>query len=176
MTNFTRLLILFHILFKLFLKVKRDYILPFDLLIQAKQVHFLLICLHYSAQVLDLLKCILLSKTPLTDLFLGEKPSLKRSMFTPGDVIVEDTTNNIQIILKLVVRKSNGKILYAQGDQDFANILLSFLTFPLGGVIRKLGGNSSLGNIDGLYKSIADLDEEKYFTSKEAKNMIVNTN
>jgi hypothetical protein len=30
--------------------------------------------------------------------------------------------------VKLVIRKSDGKLLYAQGEHDFANILFSFLT------------------------------------------------
>jgi hypothetical protein len=63
--------------------------------------------------------------------------------------------------------------LYAQGEQDFADLLLSFLSFPLGAVVRVLGGNCSIGNIDSLYKTIFDLDETKYLVSKEAKNRLV---
>ncbi|KEH23006.1 uncharacterized protein [Medicago truncatula] len=79
----------------------------------------------------------------------------------------------IQFTIKLVIRKSDGKILYAQGDREFADLLLSFLTFPLGGVVRMFGGKCSLGSIDALYHSIVDLDENKYFVTKEAKNKIV---
>lgn len=81
--------------------------------------------------------------------------------------------DNINITLNLVIRKSDEKILYAQGEQDFADILLSFLTFPLGAIVRVLGENSSLGNIETLYKSVVKLDENKYFVSKEAKNRLV---
>lgn len=64
--------------------------------------------------------------------------------------------------------------MYAQGSYDFANFLLSFLTFPLGGVLtRMFGGNCSLGSIDSLYCSILNLDGNKYFVTKEAKNRIV---
>ncbi|GAU49675.1 hypothetical protein TSUD_177200 [Trifolium subterraneum] len=73
---------------------------------------------------------------------------------------------------KLVIRKSDGKLLYAQGDEDFANILLSFLTSPLGGIVGLLRG-SSLGSIDALHNSIADLDKYMYFVSEEAKERIV---
>jgi len=55
---------------------------------------------------------------------------------------------------------------------DFA-VVLSFLSFPLGGVVRKLGGNSCVGSVDGLYKSIADINEDVYFMSKAAKNRLV---
>jgi hypothetical protein len=88
--------------------------------------------------------------------------------------VKKDFNIDIQINVKLVIRKTNGKVLYAQGEQDFADLLLSFLTLPLGGVVCLLGGNCSIGNIDALYKSIDNLDETKYLTSLEAKNRLVN--
>lgn len=122
--------------------------------------------------MLDLLKCVVLSKSTLTDLFLVKKPSLEKSMFFCCDV--ENTTSAIQIKLKLFIRKTDFKILFALGKEDFADLILSFLTFPLGGIVTKLGGKCSLGNIDGLHKSIADLDEKIYFTSEEAKSRLLN--
>lgn len=123
-------------------------------------------------QVLDLLKCSLFSKTPLTDVFLGMKPCIERSRIFSDDVktIFSD---DINITVKLVIRKSDDIILYAQGGCDFAELIIRFLTFPLGGVLRNLEGNSSLGSIDGLCKSIADLNEEMYFISKDAKNRLL---
>jgi hypothetical protein len=47
----------------------------------------------------------------VTDLFLGKKPSLERSRFILYDV---EISGNIQIILKLVIIKSDNKVLYAQ--------------------------------------------------------------
>ncbi|XP_045793849.1 uncharacterized protein LOC123888737 [Trifolium pratense] len=122
-------------------------------------------------KVLDLLKCSLVSKTTLTDSFLRTKPTLEESSRIFAYNV--ENTNDIQIKLNLVLRKSDGKILYAQADHDFADLLLSFLTFPLGGVVRIFGGNCSLGSIDALYQSIVDLDENKYFVTKEAKKRIV---
>jgi hypothetical protein len=84
-----------------------------------------------------------------------------------------EISGNIQINLKLGIRKSDGKVLCAQGEQDFANLLLSFLTFPLGGINRIIGENCSLGSISGLYKTIAELNVNKYLMSKEAKNRLV---
>jgi hypothetical protein len=113
----------------------------------------------------------LLSESTLTHLFLGKKPphgSLRLFSFN-----VEISRNNIEIILKLVIRKSDGKVLYAQGEQNFANLLLSFLTYPLGGVARIFGECCYLGSINGLYKSVADLNENKYLISKQAKNRLV---
>ncbi|XP_058741695.1 uncharacterized protein LOC131614084 [Vicia villosa] len=121
-------------------------------------------------KVLDLLKCALVSKSPLTDVFLGEKPSIERSRFFTSD---DGNISNIQITIQLVIRKSDEKILFAHGEQDFADLLLSFLAYPLGGVVGKLKGCSSIGSIDGLYKSIVELDENKNFMSKEAKHQLV---
>ncbi|RHN46225.1 hypothetical protein MtrunA17_Chr7g0239891 [Medicago truncatula] len=116
----------------------------------------------YFLQVLNLLKCSLFSKTLLTDLFLrgnkDRKPSLERPRF-------------FQITLKLVTRKSDNKFLYAQGEHDFADMLLNFLVCPLGGIVRLLGG-SSLGSIDALHHSIAYLDICNFVSEKE-KDMIV---
>lgn len=82
-------------------------------------------------------------------------------------------SGDLQISVNLIIRKSDGKILCAQGEQDFVNLLLSFLTFLLGGITRILGDNCSLGSINRLYKSIAELNEDKYFISKEAKSRLV---
>jgi hypothetical protein len=100
------------------------------------------------------------------------KPRIERSRIFADDVktIFSD---DIHITVKLVIRKSDDSILYAQGGHDFAELIIRFLTFPLGGVVRNLEGNSSFVSIDGLCKSIADLNEEKYFISKEAKNRLL---
>ncbi|KEH32836.1 DUF674 family protein [Medicago truncatula] len=127
-------------------------------------------------KVLDLLKCSLLSKTPLTDLFLGKKPSIERLMMQSiiSSCDVENIfCSDVQITIKLVVRKSDDNILYALGGNDFANLIINFLTFPLGGVLGRLQGNNSLGSINGLHKSLTTLNEDKYFTSKEAKNRLL---
>ncbi|XP_058741705.1 uncharacterized protein LOC131614093 [Vicia villosa] len=122
-------------------------------------------------KVLDLLKCSLVSKSALTDSFLGMKPSIERS---PTIVCcgIKDA-NNRQLSMKLVIRKLDGKIQYAEVGEYFVTFLLSFLTFPLGGVARMFKGNCSIGSIDALYGSILDLDEYKYFVTEEAKNRVV---
>ncbi|CAJ2670489.1 unnamed protein product [Trifolium pratense] len=121
-------------------------------------------------KVVDLLKCALVSKSPLTDVFLGKKPSIERSRFLTCNA---ENSSTIQITIQLVIRKSEGNILFAHGDQDFADLLISFLTFPLGGIIRKLGEYSSMGSIGRLYKSIAESVENQYFISEEAKNRLI---
>ncbi|XP_027903714.1 uncharacterized protein LOC114163608 [Vigna unguiculata] len=123
-----------------------------------------------TKKVVDLLKCSMLSKSCLTDLFLEKKPVIQKPTFVSCSV---ENNSNINIKLKLVIRKSDGKILYALGEKDFADMLLSFLNFALGGVIQKLGGNCSVGSIDGLYESVTDMSENLYFMSKVAKSRLV---
>jgi hypothetical protein len=124
-------------------------------------------------KVLDLLKCSLFSKTPLTDIFLGRKPIIERSMVFSCDDVKDIFRGDINITVKLTVRKSDDNILYAQGGKDLAELIIRFLTFPLGGVLGKLEGKIYVGSIDGLYKSIADLNEDKYFIVKEAKDRLL---
>lgn len=129
-----------------------------------------LLIVLYSKQVLDLLKYSLLSKSSLTNLFLRKEPVLEETSFSTYDV-PNNCRNRIK--LKLFLREKDNEILFAQGEEDFADFVFSFLTFPLGGVVRMLGGNSSLGSIDSLYKSILDLDGYKYLVSSEVKNRLV---
>ncbi|MCH85602.1 DUF674 family protein, partial [Trifolium medium] len=116
------------------------------------------------SQMLDLLKYCLLSKSPLTDLFLEKEPFIEETSFSTCD---NPYNSGNGIKLKIFLTKADGEILFAQGEEDFADFLFSFLTFPLGGVVRMLEGNSSLGSIDSLYKSIIDLDGYKYLMSNE---------
>ncbi|XP_058741709.1 uncharacterized protein LOC131614097 [Vicia villosa] len=121
-------------------------------------------------KVLDLLKHSLLSTSTLTNLFFGKKPSLENSIVCLPDC---ESSSEIGITMKLVIKKSDGKLLYAQVEQDFADKLLSILTIPLGVVAQIFRGICSLGSINRLYKSISDLNKNKYFMSKEAKKILV---
>jgi hypothetical protein len=72
------------------------------------------------------------------------------------------------------VRKSTREILYAEAEEDFADLLLSFLTFPLGAVLHMLQGLSSVSCIDKLYNSITELSSDRYLISQDLKNKLVN--
>ncbi|TKY65912.1 tyrosine/DOPA decarboxylase [Spatholobus suberectus] len=123
-------------------------------------------------QVMDLFKSCLFSKTTLTDLFIEKQlfiGSFKRINFPPCGF---DANISCKIIVKIMQRKSNGKILFAQGKKDFADFLFNFLTIPLGGVVHLMEGYSSIGSFEGLHKSVVDLDED-YWATKEVKNKLV---
>ncbi|KAK7395225.1 hypothetical protein VNO78_15773 [Psophocarpus tetragonolobus] len=127
----------------------------------------------FAFTVLDLLKCFLLSKFTLTDVFIKKKPFLEWSCFSPCGV-ENNSSMSTRTDVKLVMKKSDGKVLFAQVEFPFLEFILRFLTLPLGRVTHMLGGNSSLGCVDELYKSIVDLDENKYFTSEDVKNRLLN--
>ncbi|WVY96562.1 hypothetical protein V8G54_028713, partial [Vigna mungo] len=124
-------------------------------------------------QVVDMLKCCLCSRTVLTDLFLEKLPIErldKRKRIAPFDFKANDDSG--KIIVKIMQRKSNGKIVFAEGKEDFANFLFILLTIPLGGAVNLMEGCSCVGSLDGLYNSVIDLDED-HFTTKDVKDECV---
>ncbi|XP_076890931.1 uncharacterized protein LOC143542156 [Bidens hawaiensis] len=80
--------------------------------------------------------------------------------------------------LKVFVDKKKKKVMYAEAEQDFVEILCSFFTLPLGTIARlssKHEGTKDIkvGSLDSLYKSIENLDN-KHFTNMECKFALVN--
>ncbi|KAL4381547.1 hypothetical protein AHAS_Ahas04G0144400 [Arachis hypogaea] len=122
-------------------------------------------------ELLDLLKCSLLSKTPLTDVFLLKKrafPDFHQWYPALPELDIGKLPNDsaMNMNLKLIVSKSSKKIVLVQGEEDFANFVLSFLTYPLIGMLNILHRSPSSSCLEQLYKSVQLLlGEEKYFTS-----------
>ncbi|KAF7825583.1 DUF674 family protein [Senna tora] len=128
-------------------------------------------------EVLDLLKCALLSKASLTDLFLNKKKQysvnneVEDSYCLMNSEAVKDT--KVKLKVKVTVKKSNGKVMYAKVENDFVDLLFSFLTLPVGTLEHILGGDSCLGWLSKLYTSVVDLNA-KFFDSMDLKEMIIN--
>ncbi|KAJ1437332.1 hypothetical protein SESBI_03659 [Sesbania bispinosa] len=121
--------------------------------------------------VVDLLKFSLISKAPLTDFIFSSYHFDPRneSSFVFGDLPPDDGR---KMVVKVLKRKSNGKILFAEVKEDFADFLFSFLTFPLGGVLNMLQGVSSLSCIDNLYKSMTELSPDRHLRSQDLKDKL----
>ncbi|RHN46341.1 hypothetical protein MtrunA17_Chr7g0241201 [Medicago truncatula] len=124
-------------------------------------------------EVVDLLKLSLLSKTPMTDfIFKNGKFAKPNSTFQSeiriGKDLPSDQGNHM--VVKVLRRKSNRKILFATSEEDFADFLFSFLTFPLGGVLQILEGLSSISSIDVLYTSMTELSSDQFLRSKVLKD------
>lgn len=113
---------------------------------------------------MDLLKQASISESPLSNVFLANGESKQMYTFSPkqGPKNGLWTSFNCILSLKVTVRKSN--ILYAEAEGDFVDFLFSFLTTPLGSILKLLDGNSSLGCMDNLYKSVKDLNPSWFTT------------
>ncbi|KAG6487684.1 uncharacterized protein LOC122011142 [Zingiber officinale] len=73
--------------------------------------------------------------------------------------------------LKVFVNKTKNCVAFVESDLDFVDVLLSFLTLPVGTVVRLLNKQSSLGCVDKLYQGVERLDE-KYLATAACKSML----
>ncbi|XXG89329.1 hypothetical protein AAC387_Pa12g1355 [Persea americana] len=136
-------------------------------------------------EVLHLLKRSLLSKMPLTDVFLplqgtidGVALDLKVMVLDSKDMAHSQTekvigSNSKKMSINLFVSKSKNKVLYAQVGQEFPDLLFSFLAFPLGSIAKCLGGCTNMGCLDDLYKCIKELDDKGWMKSEESKALLL---
>ncbi|XP_028770581.1 uncharacterized protein LOC114727958 [Neltuma alba] len=80
------------------------------------------------------------------------------------------------ISLRVVVDKEQNRVLYAEAGKDFVDILLSFLTLPLGTITRLVSKDSNtacrFGCISLLYESVGNLDP-KHLKSETCKQMLL---
>ncbi|XXG89315.1 hypothetical protein AAC387_Pa12g1347 [Persea americana] len=139
-----------------------------------------------AAEVLHLLKRSLLSKTPLTDVLLLENDLIDGSDhdfemdafhwkdFAEPKEEKGNGSNSKKISVRLTVRKSNNKVVYAEGGEEFADLLFSFLAFPLGFVAKFFGEESGIKCLDNLYRSVQVLKE--FIKSEECEGLLVDPN
>ncbi|WCJ20393.1 hypothetical protein M5689_002628 [Euphorbia peplus] len=129
-------------------------------------------------QVIKLLKSSLVSKEPLT-LTLLQKNELYKESLLRGSSCSSFEGNyqigeeNGKICVKLFISKSTNMVCFAEVGEDFVDLMFSFLTIPLGHVLKQMQGASIEGCVDTMYKSIEDLDVEIFKSSSE-KQMLLN--
>ncbi|KAL6535892.1 hypothetical protein OROHE_012736 [Orobanche hederae] len=127
-------------------------------------------------EIMDLLKESFLSRTPLTDIVLN-KMNVK-SKYEMGTLVPEiaksPTSNTKQFVVKAVFHGSKNKILFVEADDNFVEFLFTLLTVPLGGIELLLGGSTTLTNIDNLYRSIQNINANKYLKTQGTKTMLLN--
>ena len=112
----------------------------------------------------------------MTDKFLNKDRFQEDSqLFTPfsSDVGQIAANENAKLKVKIILRKSSRKILFALGKANLVDFVLCFLTFPLGAVENLLKGNSCLGSIDNLHKAVADLNASKSFLHNDLHNELI---
>ncbi|XBJ04169.1 hypothetical protein VPH35_023157 [Triticum aestivum] len=74
--------------------------------------------------------------------------------------------------VKMFVDKEKKRVLFAESDKEFVDVLFSFLTLPVDTIVRLLGRQSQLGCLDELYKSVESLNVD-HFQTKECKAMLL---
>ncbi|CAH9081943.1 unnamed protein product [Cuscuta epithymum] len=131
-------------------------------------------------QVIRLLAYSMVSKSPLSGVFLDSpvRPNVgafsvhsktqKPVTSTTNDFVQKPEGNAQKLNLNLTLNKSTNEILFAEATKDFFDFLCTFMTSPLGSMMYLLKGNSGLGCMDDLYKSMVELDI-KWFKSDAMK-------
>lgn len=118
-------------------------------------------------EVLNLLNCSLRCKTAFTETWLHHKnvPKSTEVNSNKGEAKMlreakHKSESDNGICLKLTIIKSKQMVCYAEGGEDFVNLLFSFLTVPLGYTLKETKGGGSLGCIHYLYRSAQDIDAD----------------
>ncbi|XP_058189489.1 uncharacterized protein LOC131307088 [Rhododendron vialii] len=135
-------------------------------------------------EVLKLLKCSLASRTPFSDSILEPPfskpmPMVNHGQYGPRMTNLSqrdaDTRNEDEKInLKLIINRSNNRALYAEVEENFVDLLCSFLSFPIGYIFKEFPYLSFKGCMGNLYKSVQDFDVNKFFKSEEMKAILLN--
>jgi len=60
--------------------------------------------------------------------------------------------------VKVVRSISQKTIIFVEANGDFVDFIFSFLTMPLGSILKLSDGNSFAGCVGNLYKSVENLD------------------
>ncbi|XP_077225333.1 uncharacterized protein LOC143858558 [Tasmannia lanceolata] len=128
-------------------------------------------------KVLDLLKCLLVSKMPMSDVFLSKRETTDAVKVEQRDIAPSQMgrvagSDNKKMRVKLLISASNDKVLYAEAGEDFIDLLFSFLTLPVGSVVKLLGKCSSIGCVDNLYKSVEDLSANGLINCNDTAKLI----
>ncbi|KAL1560804.1 hypothetical protein AAHA92_10976 [Salvia divinorum] len=90
---------------------------------------------------------------------------------------MSDSNKDFKFTLRAMVNKESKKFLFADVDSSFADVLLSFLTLPLGTIVRILKSHykdepPAFGSLTTLYNGIANLDSV-YFWTEDAKSILL---
>ncbi|KAL5817098.1 hypothetical protein ACOSQ3_025476 [Xanthoceras sorbifolium] len=81
------------------------------------------------------------------------------------------------IRLKALVDKEKNRVILAESDEDFIDVLFSFLTMPMGTIIKRtrnvdIPPTVGIGCMNNLYESIENLDEQQ-FRTEACKSMLL---
>ncbi|GMI87120.1 hypothetical protein like AT5G01140 [Hibiscus trionum] len=116
-----------------------------------------------SREMTHLLIHSLISKTTLTDAFLRKQGIgsssllLNKRLSFISPIIKETAEKDGRTRVKLMLRKSDMKLLYAEASEDFVDLVFSFLTIPRESALELILGakcNLTLGSISNLFRDL----------------------
>ncbi|KAL1560801.1 hypothetical protein AAHA92_10973 [Salvia divinorum] len=86
----------------------------------------------------------------------------------------------VKFHIKVVINKSKTKVLFAEADSDFTDVLLSFLLLPLVTIVEVLEkhyGDKApvIGSLNTLYKGASNLDPIHFLGEDVKKDLISST-
>ncbi|MCH96559.1 DUF674 family protein, partial [Trifolium medium] len=99
-------------------------------------------------EILNILKYSLTSHEPLTNTILKSSSQNKDNLPNQSSSAVRAmpcTSDSNKTDIKVVQSKSQKKIIFTEADGEFVNFIFSFLTMPLGSIVKVLEANSFAG-------------------------------
>lgn len=101
------------------------------------------------------------------------KTNLQFLNFTPSMAQKVPPATNIS--LKALVDKPSNRVIFIEADYDFIDVLFSFMTIPMGKVVRLARDNSmplKIGCMNKLYESVEKIDVQ-VFRSTACRDMLL---
>ncbi|ONK55782.1 uncharacterized protein A4U43_C10F930 [Asparagus officinalis] len=130
-------------------------------------------------EILTLLGRFLVSNSPLTDLVfknmgvtddVSKGIGIKKMIQVKGEGNTEAESKETHV--NLILNKSTNKVSFVEVGEEFVNVIFSFLTLPLGSLIKLQTKKSFLECVDNLYQSAENLSLDN-FKSEECKNILI---
>ncbi|KAK1322368.1 hypothetical protein QJS10_CPA03g01484 [Acorus calamus] len=78
----------------------------------------------------------------------------------------------MSLILNVLVDKKRNRVVCAEADSEFVDIIFRFLTLPIATIVRLLKKKSCVGCIDSLYQSVENL-HPKHLQSRACAEMLL---
>lgn len=112
---------------------------------------------------MTLLGCLFTSEAPLTDTFLRKHCVMTRKRKALTQLVQETRVAGEDgcLTLKVLIRKLDGEILYAECREDFVDFLFSFLAIPLEFAWELSIDDANLGCVGNMCRSVKELSFEK---------------
>ncbi|CAN6285915.1 unnamed protein product [Urochloa humidicola] len=127
------------------------------------------------AEVVSMLKASVSSQSVFTKTFLAKEsdmaPHVTDNQIIVGPKIQHQSDKHFDsspdFNIKIFYDRHKRRVMYAECKHDFVDLLLSFLTYPVGSLFKNFTGTSHLGcSLDNLYVSAVDLDASGLLTGR----------